>query len=458
VCTAQGFTDSDPRYGFVTGRIFFGPNQKDGFVDESVLWGYRLSFIDDCGADLAEIGKVGKRDYPPAICCDPERYSFGLEGVPVPAGATAIQIAPYKEQQRHNDVVVILDSNYQLPRVLVAMAIRPTVYSGVSRDIVLGSTAPEYSARQFRACRVYHHHFDAQNQNQFGQTDGRNASALLQEEFLQSETASVRLLRDADALEAEMKEATKSQHEEMNYSKLQLAALREELLSAHDHVRGWRQERDSEAEAASVTNEAYLAESRSSLRQHESLRAEARTRLSEVASMEDFQRSLDGQAKVLQNELSKVAYSIGQRDHELKVKDSELQEVRENLSGIQDEMDEVNSQLKVQCQRVQRVERELSLSSDLGEKVKNMRLMLQESHSGIAQLCALVNQERQKRDQYTQGLKQQRLRTELLLQLLHHFKNRTQELAPQSLPDVLAPSSGVDAPQEPMTPQPRAMG
>lgn len=278
----------------------------------------------------------------------------------------------------------------------------------------------------------------------------------LQEEFLQSETASVRLLRDADALEAEMKEATKSQHEEMNYSKLQLAALREELLSAHDHVRGWRQERDSEAEAASVTHEAYLAESRSSLRQHESLRAEARTRLSEVASMEDFQRSLDGQAKVLQNELSKVAYSIGQRDHELKVKDSELQEVRENLSGIQDEMDEVNSQLKVQCQRVQRVERELSLSSDLGEKVKNMRLMLQESHSGIAQLCALVNQERQKRDQYTQGLKQQRLRTELLLQLLHHFKNRTQELAPQSLPDVLAPS--VDAPQEPMTPQPRAMG
>lgn len=280
----------------------------------------------------------------------------------------------------------------------------------------------------------------------------------LQEEFLQSETASVRLLRDADALEAEMKEATKSQHEEMNYSKLQLAALREELLSAHDHVRGWRQERDSEAEAASVTHEAYLAESRSSLRQHESLRAEARTRLSEVASMEDFQRSLDGQAKVLQNELSKVAYSIGQRDHELKVKDSELQEVRENLSGIQDEMDEVNSQLKVQCQRVQRVERELSLSSDLGEKVKNMRLMLQESHSGIAQLCALVNQERQKRDQYTQGLKQQRLRTELLLQLLHHFKNRTQELAPQSLPYVLAPSSGVDAPQEPMTPQPRAMG
>lgn len=280
----------------------------------------------------------------------------------------------------------------------------------------------------------------------------------LQEQALQTESASVRLLRDTDAFHAEVKEETKSQHQEMQDSKLQMAALREELLSAHDHVRGWRQERDSEAEAANVTQEAYLAESRASLRQHESLKAEARTRLSEVSSMEDFQRSLDGQARVLQNELSKVAYSIGQRDHELKVKDSELQEVRVSLSGIQDEMDEVNSHLKVQCQRVQRVERELSLSSDLGEKVKNMRQMLQESHSGIAQLCTLVNQERQKRDQYTQGLKQQRLRTELLLQLLHHFKNRTQDLAPASLGDAQSPFPGVDVPQEPMTPLPRTQG
>ena len=30
----------------------------DGFVDESILWGYRLSFIDACGADLQEIGKA----------------------------------------------------------------------------------------------------------------------------------------------------------------------------------------------------------------------------------------------------------------------------------------------------------------------------------------------------------------------------------------------------------------
>ncbi|CAK9032809.1 unnamed protein product [Durusdinium trenchii] len=279
----------------------------------------------------------------------------------------------------------------------------------------------------------------------------------LHEQALLAETASVRLLRDPMAFDAEVKEETRSQEEEMKMSRLQMAAIREELLSAHDHVRSWRQERDGEAEAASVAHEAYLAESRASLRQHESLRAEARTRLSEVASLEDFQRSLDAETKVLQNELGKVAYSIGQRDHELKIKDSELQEVRSSLVGIQDEMDEVNTQLKVQCQRVQRVEREVSLSSDLGEKVKNMRHMLQESHSGIAQLCNLINQERQKHDQYLQGLKQQRLRTELLLQLLHHFKNRTQELAPRSILGG-GDFSGVDVPQEPMTPDPRMHG
>ena len=31
---------------------------SDGFVDESLLWGYRLSFVDLCGADLGEIAKA----------------------------------------------------------------------------------------------------------------------------------------------------------------------------------------------------------------------------------------------------------------------------------------------------------------------------------------------------------------------------------------------------------------
>merc|ERR1712039_372180 len=101
--------------------------------------------------------------------------------------------------------------------------------------------------------------------------------------------------------------------------------------------------------------------------------------------------------------------------------------------GIQDEMDEVNRQLKEQCDRVQRVEGSVRLSRDLGEKILAMREMVKESHAGMGQLCSLLEQERERKEQCTQGLRQQKVRTELLLQLLHHFKSRTQDLAPQAL-------------------------
>ncbi|CAJ1334908.1 unnamed protein product [Effrenium voratum] len=100
VCSVGTFTDMDPRAGILTGVIHFGPNQRGGAADESVLWGYRLTFTDACGAELAEIGKVSKRSYPPAVCCDPKRYSFRLESVLVPPNAVGIMIAPYKGNWR----------------------------------------------------------------------------------------------------------------------------------------------------------------------------------------------------------------------------------------------------------------------------------------------------------------------------------------------------------------------
>ncbi|CAE7206638.1 unnamed protein product [Symbiodinium pilosum] len=97
VCSIEAFEDTDPRAQVLTGRLYFGPNQRGGEADESLLWGYRLTFVDACGAELSEFGKVPKRTYPPAVCCDPWRYSFDLDSVSVPDGATAIQVAPYKE-------------------------------------------------------------------------------------------------------------------------------------------------------------------------------------------------------------------------------------------------------------------------------------------------------------------------------------------------------------------------
>merc|ERR1719487_1540936 len=145
------------------------------------------------------------------------------------------------------------------------------------------------------------------------------------------------------------------------------------------------------------------------------------------------QEDLEREAKSLQRQLSQAEYNVGKKDREQQLKEAELNEVRQSIITIQEEMDEVNRQLQAQCGRVQRVESSLRLSRDLGSKVQTMREMLRESHTALGQLCSLVEQERAQRGECSQGLKQQQMRTELLLQLLSHFKSRTQDLAPHVL-------------------------
>jgi len=239
---------------------------------------------------------------------------------------------------------------------------------------------------------------------------------------------------EIDAMLAEQLAREESANSDLVRGEEQRAACaQEELFRAQAEMHILAQERDSEAEAACVTKEAFLAEQRAAQRQGEMLCAEVRTQVSETEVLEDSHRGLEDRARTLQHELSKVTYTVGQRDHELQVKDTELQEVRQSLVCIQGEMDEVNRQLREQCGRVQRVEGSLRVSRDLSEKVRTARAMLKESHGALAQLCGLLEQERARREQCALGLKQQRVRTELLLQLLHHFKSRTQDLSPQAL-------------------------
>jgi len=145
------------------------------------------------------------------------------------------------------------------------------------------------------------------------------------------------------------------------------------------------------------------------------------------------QDALEREAKDLQRQLSEAMYDVGKKDREQQLKEAELHEVRQSIHSIQDEMDLVNRQLQAQCGRVQRVESSLRLSRDLGSKVQSMRDMVMESHTALGQLCGLVEHERSQRGECSQGLRQQQMRTELLLQLLSHFKSRTQDLAPQAL-------------------------
>lgn len=161
----------------------------------------------------------------------------------------------------------------------------------------------------------------------------------------------------------------------------------------------------------------------------------AELRATEIKSQkfQQNQDALEREAKELQRQLSEAMYDVGKKDREQQLKEAELSEVRQSIHSIQDEMDQVNQQLQAQCGRVQRVESSLRLSRDLGSKVHSMRDMVMESHTALGQLCGLVEHEKTQRSECSQGLKQQQMRTELLLQLLSHFKSRTQDLAPQVL-------------------------
>eukprot|EP00747_Dinoflagellata_sp_TGD_P156769 gnl/TRDRNA2_/TRDRNA2_177686_c3_seq1.p1 gnl/TRDRNA2_/TRDRNA2_177686_c3~~gnl/TRDRNA2_/TRDRNA2_177686_c3_seq1.p1 ORF type:complete len:403 (+),score=114.73 gnl/TRDRNA2_/TRDRNA2_177686_c3_seq1:67-1209(+) len=208
---------------------------------------------------------------------------------------------------------------------------------------------------------------------------------------------------------------------------------RAELLAIQSEYCDASRDRDAEFKELSRQREELLSTKRASLKHDQERVAEMKKRLVEAEALAVGQKDREDEAKALQQELNRTSYAVGQRDRELQLKNSELQEVRQSLVAIQDQMDDVNKQLHEQCSRVQRIEGSMQHSQDRQEKVQAMRGMLQESHGALAQIRRLLEHEREQRQQCGKSLKQQKVRTEMLLQLLHHFKNRTQDIAPSAL-------------------------
>jgi hypothetical protein len=208
---------------------------------------------------------------------------------------------------------------------------------------------------------------------------------------------------------------------------------REELHRITAEVNELKASTDEELRAAAEERQELLERRMAVDKLNEEKTAEIKETTQQSKDLEKKQDELERDAKNLQRQLSQAMYDVGKKDREQQLKETELNEVRRSIHTIQEEMDEVNRELQAQCGRVQRVESSLRLSRDLGSKVQTMREMLRESHEALGQLCGLVEQERAQRSDCSQGLRQQQMRTELLLQLLSHFKNRTQDLAPQVL-------------------------
>lgn len=206
-----------------------------------------------------------------------------------------------------------------------------------------------------------------------------------------------------------------------------------ELRRAQAEMNDLKAAHTGELEAAAAARRELSERQQATEQVNEAKMAELRETELHVESRQRSQDALEKEAKELQRQLSQAMYDVGKKDREQQLKEGELCEVRQSIRSIQDDMDEVNKQLQAQCGRVQRVESSLRLSRGLGSKVDSMRQMLAESHAALNQLCALVEHERVQRGQCAQGLQHQQKRTELLLQLLSHFKSRTQDLAPHVL-------------------------
>lgn len=242
----------------------------------------------------------------------------------------------------------------------------------------------------------------------------------------------VALEPEPDALQAEAEKG--ASWRELHDREEQRALLaKAELQSFRTEMDELKKATDGEMQAASKAREELLEKQQAVDTLNEEKNVEIKETERQSEALQQTQDALEIEAKALQRQLSQAMYDVGKKDREQQLKEAELHEVRQSIHAIQDEMDEVNRQLQAQCGRVQKVESSLRLSRDLGSKVQSMREMLKESHGALSQLCGLVEHERTERGECSLGLRQQQMRTELLLQLLSHFKSRTQDLAPQVL-------------------------
>lgn len=96
-CSVPAFFNMDPRTGFISGSLSFGPAEANGLIDEKDFEAYEVAFADDCGVPLSgqPIIAVVQRWPVPSVdsCCTPAKYQLTIGPMSLPAGATQLVVA-----------------------------------------------------------------------------------------------------------------------------------------------------------------------------------------------------------------------------------------------------------------------------------------------------------------------------------------------------------------------------
>eukprot|EP00930_Biecheleria_cincta_P031851 TRINITY_DN22099_c0_g1_i1.p1 TRINITY_DN22099_c0_g1~~TRINITY_DN22099_c0_g1_i1.p1 ORF type:complete len:520 (-),score=155.39 TRINITY_DN22099_c0_g1_i1:154-1713(-) len=147
----------------------------------------------------------------------------------------------------------------------------------------------------------------------------------------------------------------------------------------------------------------------------------------------DLQQHLKAQMRELQSELHSRAEDLRERDTSLARRNAELAEVNGQLADLQSLFDEVNGQLQTECSRIGRLQGAVELCAKQTKELESLQNMLEESHRMLAQLRDRLDTERSERIRVSGLLEHEQQRTQLLLDVLKHFKEKLQGLTPQML-------------------------
>eukprot|EP00747_Dinoflagellata_sp_TGD_P170364 gnl/TRDRNA2_/TRDRNA2_201741_c0_seq1.p1 gnl/TRDRNA2_/TRDRNA2_201741_c0~~gnl/TRDRNA2_/TRDRNA2_201741_c0_seq1.p1 ORF type:complete len:520 (+),score=149.64 gnl/TRDRNA2_/TRDRNA2_201741_c0_seq1:117-1676(+) len=148
---------------------------------------------------------------------------------------------------------------------------------------------------------------------------------------------------------------------------------------------------------------------------------------------EDLEAHHSGQVKALRGELMVHTEALRQRDAALRERDRELAEVNGQLTDLQSLFDEVNQQLQKECARIERLQETVALCAKQSKELEALQGMLEESHKMLSQVRDALEQERAERIKTSRLLEHEQMRTQLLLDVLKHFKEKLQGLTPQVL-------------------------
>jgi len=239
--------------------------------------------------------------------------------------------------------------------------------------------------------------------------------------------------------------AARRHHEEAESIEKQLQALREQMAplqeehckATQDLVEALQQNRAQQEGHKSSASVNSSLEDRLTEKRSEHARAEQR--------FDDLERHLKDQMKELRGELHLRSNELRARDKHLQERDKELGQVNGQLADLQNLFDDVNQQLQTECGRIEQLQETVALCAKQGKELEALQGMLEESHRVLTQMRDALESERIERSKAAELLEHEQQRTQLLLDVLKHFKEKLQGLTPQMLLSRLGAGAGSDS-------------